>query len=56
MFPVERDLTTDVEPEYRYTPPIRRSLVIGDRVWTMSDSGLAATDLETFTDTVFVRF
>jgi hypothetical protein len=35
---------------------IRRSLVVGDELWTLSASGLAANDLGTLTDRGWVAF
>jgi uncharacterized secreted protein with C-terminal beta-propeller domain len=37
-----------------YAPGIRRSLVIGDTLWTMSESGLQASDLSTLEQTGWV--
>jgi uncharacterized secreted protein with C-terminal beta-propeller domain len=41
---------------YGYAPPIVRSLVVGDRLFTISMSGARATDLGSFGDRGFVAF
>ncbi|HVL96901.1 MAG TPA: beta-propeller domain-containing protein [Solirubrobacteraceae bacterium] len=40
----------------RYGPPIRRSLVVGDHLLTLSDSGLKTSRLDTFADVAWVPF
>jgi uncharacterized secreted protein with C-terminal beta-propeller domain len=43
-------------PDSGYSPPIDRSLVIGDRLYTVSTAGLQASDLTSFADRGFVAF
>lgn len=48
------ELTHDLTDEYY--PGIRRSLVIGDTLWTLSGAGLAANDLASMADRGWVSF
>jgi hypothetical protein len=41
---------------YGYSPPIVRSLVVGQRLFTISTAGALASDLATFADRGFVAF
>jgi uncharacterized secreted protein with C-terminal beta-propeller domain len=41
---------------YGYQPPITRSVVVGDRLFTVSVAGVQASDLATFADRGFVAF
>ncbi len=42
--------------EYSWAPPIRRSLVIGERVLTLSDSGLKSSLLGDLSDAAWIEF
>jgi hypothetical protein len=41
---------------YGYSPPIARSLVVGDRLFTISTAGAMASDIGTFADRGFAAF
>lgn len=42
--------------DYGYRPPVSRSVVVGDRLFTISTTGALATDLATFAERGFVKF
>ena len=45
------------EPEeFTWTPPIRRSMVVGDQVLTLSDVGLKASLLTDLSDAAWIEF
>jgi hypothetical protein len=54
--PVPEPEIRPVPEPYTYTPAITRALVVGDRLWTLSEGGLASSDLDTLGDTVFLPF
>lgn len=43
-------------PASDYAPPVQRSLVVGDRLFTVSGVGVKASDLATFADRGFAAF
>jgi hypothetical protein len=40
----------------RFQSPVRRSLVIGDQLWTVAEEGLLASDLSTLDQVGWVSF
>jgi hypothetical protein len=42
--------------EHNATAPIRRTLVIGDTLYTLSDAGLKASALDSFADRAWIAF
>lgn len=49
--------TASAPPDsYVYTPPITRSFVIGDQLWTLSEAGLMRSDVATLAAGPFVAF
>jgi hypothetical protein len=44
------------DPAGGYVPPIRRSIVIGDRLFTISDGGVMASGLAALDRRAFVAF
>ena len=46
----------ELRHQYWWALPIRRSLVVGDTVFTVSDVGLLGSDLETFEPTSWIGF
>jgi hypothetical protein len=49
-------ITHPVTPSYPGGPQIRRSLIIGSALWTLSDAGLKANDSATLTPLAWVPF
>jgi len=47
---------TGVDPDYGWTPPIRRSMVIGDQILTLSEMGLKASLLGDLSDVAWLEF
>ena len=45
-----------VDPEFGWTPPIRRSMVVGDQILTLSDLGLKASLLSNLSDAAWLEF
>ncbi|MDJ0792105.1 MAG: beta-propeller domain-containing protein [Acidimicrobiia bacterium] len=43
-------------PECVWTPPVMRSLVIGDTIFTVSEAGVLATDMETYEPEEWLEF
>jgi hypothetical protein len=43
-------------PGYRYTPRIRRAVVVGDRLFTLSDAGIRSSRLDTLGDVAWAPF
>ena len=52
---VSHPLITEQEGDYKWYPNIRRSVVIGDALYTLSDQGIGAADLATLADRGFVK-
>lgn len=48
--------SSDCEDCEEWTAPINRSLVIGDTLFTFSESGVLASDLDTLDDIAWIRF
>lgn len=57
---VELGMVTHPQPPrsdaFAGSPQIRRSLVIGDALWTLSDTGLKANDVHTLDELAFIPF
>jgi hypothetical protein len=49
-------ITHPVGPGYAYGGQIRRALIVGDALWTLSDAGLKATDPDTLSPLGWVPF
>ncbi|MBA3546311.1 MAG: beta-propeller domain-containing protein [Nannocystis sp.] len=48
--------TPVIDPEFAWTPPIRRSMVIGDQILTLSELGLKASLLSDLSDAAWLEF
>jgi hypothetical protein len=53
---IEHAIEPQNPDEYNWLPPIRRSLVIGDRILTLSDLGLKASLLGDLSEVAWVEF
>ena len=53
---VEGDVQGDEWYEYSWAAQIRRSLVIGDTLFTLSERGLKGSDIDTLADTSWIQF
>ncbi len=52
----EAGRTSQPADSYGYVPPIDRTVVVGDRLFTVSVNGVGASDLGTFADRGYVAF
>ena len=53
---VDGDVKGDEYYEWQWAAQIRRSLVIGDTLFTLSERGLMGSDIDTLAETVFIEF
>jgi hypothetical protein len=52
----EAGRVTHPKDSYGYAPAVERSIVIGDRLFTISTAGALASDVGTFAERGFVAF